>query len=98
MGVQNMSGKLKIFLAVFVVAILMAQFAYGQSRCGPHLEITDILKSVYGEKMIGMGVMTSKSITEIWVNYKTGSWTVLTTSSNGTSCIKAGGVRWIEPL
>ena len=89
---------IKISGVILAAMLFVPVIAYAQPNCGPYNEITGDLKTNFNEKMIGMGVMSSKNITEIWVNYKVGTWTVLLTDSDGRACVKASGMKWVEPV
>ena len=53
------------------------------------------LQRDHGETARGIGVGSSgELVTELFVS-ETGSWTVLVTRTNGTSCILASGHDWM---
>lgn len=62
--------------------------------CGPREAITVQLEQKYGEHQQGAGVMNSNRVFELWHSEKTGTWTILLTRPNGTSCIVAAGDFW----
>ncbi len=42
----------------------------------------------------GAGLQSPTSLIEIWSSDETGSWTMLLSKADGTSCVIASGVSW----
>ena len=59
--------------------------------CGPTAAMRAGLAQKYNETPVGVGVSASNLVIEIWTSAKTGSFTVLATSTNGRSCMIASG-------
>lgn len=76
------------FLAV--AAILLATQAHAAPPCMPHDIMVEQLKQRFGETRIMLGGNAS-SVTEIFHNPETGSWTLVITGTNGWSCIRSAG-------
>lgn len=83
------------FLAI--AAILLATPAQAQSRCGPYDMITDGLKARYSESL-RLRLVHPSSLTEIWTNDATGTWTILVRNVHGLACLRAAGqgAQWVE--
>ncbi|MEO1066935.1 MAG: hypothetical protein AAFW47_06110 [Pseudomonadota bacterium] len=62
-------------------------------RCSSHDSITTHLAKRYGETPRGLGLVSDKGIMEVFVS-KQGTWTILMTNPNGTSCLIAAGKGW----
>ncbi len=83
-------------LAATVFAALMiaiATQAQAQFACAPRDSIIEKLK-MYGETRHGGGLAGSTAIFEIWVSEATGTWTILTTTPDGETCVMAVGDSW----
>ena len=80
-------------LAVLLVALHGPPVA-AQVGCGSYKDITDLLGAKYSESRIGHGMTSAEYIAEIWVNPKTGTWTILEVYPDGKSCLVAVGNNW----
>lgn len=69
------------------------------AKCAERDQIVDRLQSNYAEHLTVGGlqrVQNSTSVMEIWSSQETGTYTVLLTKPNGTSCIVAAGTDFFE--
>lgn len=62
--------------------------------CGPRKALTKKLEQSYGETRQSIGLTGGNAVFEVWVSDKTGSWTMLLTRPDGTSCVLAVGEDW----
>ncbi len=76
-----------------VPLVMLATAAPAQTRCGPHTRIVKVLTGKYGEAPKAIGTVDQQQFMEIYVS-DAGSWTILLTAANGTSCIIAFGNDW----
>ncbi|MEO0486212.1 MAG: hypothetical protein AAF092_09900 [Pseudomonadota bacterium] len=91
-----------IALSVGVVAlVLMSTTARAQdvhraqaSNCAAREAVIDRLASRYGESRQSVGVAANQSVVEVYANDATGSWSILVTLPNGTSCLVASGMSF----
>lgn len=89
---------MRIILAVITVA-LMGLPAHAQSRnCGDRSAVIERLASGYGEQFAGGGLRNENSIFEVWLSDESGTWTILMTKADGTSCVMAAGTNWRTPI
>ncbi len=68
-----------------------------QSRgrvCALHDIITDALKDRWGEAQVGLGINNEGALVEVFVNPKSGSFTILLTRPDGWSCVATAGKDW----
>jgi hypothetical protein len=65
--------------------------------CGERAKIVDRLQSKYGESRQGIGIAQGQRVVEIWASEDSGSWTIVITLPDGSSCLMAAGEDW-EPL
>ncbi len=63
--------------------------------CGPRENVVAALSERYSEMFNGGGFQPPDKVVEIWVSPKVGTWTLLVTMANKTSCIVASGTNWI---
>ncbi|MFD1341029.1 hypothetical protein [Litorisediminicola beolgyonensis] len=76
------------------VCILTASSATADSavdRCAPRLQVVDRLAETYGETRQSVGLLTETKVLEVYASDRTGTWTVLVSSSDGQACLLASG-------
>lgn len=87
-----------LLLAGLLAAPALAQ----QPSCGPRHIVVEGLLEQYAEAPIGYGVETGRSggeaLMEMFANADSGTWTILVTTSDGTSCIVTFGEGWTPGL
>ena len=59
--------------------------------CARRPAVVDGLKRNFAEVPIAVGLQSDGSVMEIFASAKTGSWTIVVTRPNGTSCAVADG-------
>ena len=79
-------------------AILLPSALHAQNNCGARDAVVDKLAGKYGEAFSGGGLQNSNSVFEVWHSAEKGTWTILMTRADGTSCIMASGTNWREGL
>lgn len=83
-----------LFALSFGFALLMfaAQNAFAQpSQCAPRPDVLAALATKYGEARRAIGIAGQTSVMELFVNPSTGTWTIIATSPDGTTCLIASG-------
>lgn len=63
------------------------------SNCGPRDEIVSQLGNVFQEAQSGMGIVDTTAVVEVFVS-DAGTFTILASGTDGTSCILASGEGW----
>lgn len=63
------------------------------TTCGPRDEIVAQLGSVFQEAPSGMGMIDRTAVVEVFVS-ESGTFTILASGTDGTSCILASGEGW----
>ncbi|MBI1778927.1 MAG: hypothetical protein HYR63_26615 [Proteobacteria bacterium] len=61
--------------------------------CGFHAQMTDYLRTVYGEIPIGRGLRGDGMVLEVMAA-PVGSWTIIVTGPNSVSCLVSAGESW----
>lgn len=69
---------------------------YGESRsfkevCGVRGPLVEALAEMYGEKQAEVKVLGPNRVVELFTNPDTGTWTIMITSTAGTSCLVDSG-------
>jgi hypothetical protein len=83
-------GALLLIAAVYPALISSAS---AQVQCGPREQIVKTLGETFKEAPIGMGITQPGQVVEIFAS-SSGSWTMVVTTPNGTSCLIAAGENW----
>ncbi len=90
----------KILKGLAVVAPLTAMAgallpspSHAQTVCSTRTNFLNELLSQHKENPIAMGLAANGSVLEVLAS-KDGTWTILITSPNGTSCVVAVGDSW----
>jgi hypothetical protein len=65
-----------------------------QRTCLPHDGVGPKLRSEFGEKVLGRGVSNDGTLIEIFMAQKDGTFTVVKTTPEGTSCVVDFGEGW----
>ena len=88
----------RILTGLTLLAILVPASLHAQSNCAERDTVVEKLETGYGEEFAGGGLQNSKNIFEVWFSEEKGTWTILLTRADGTSCIMASGTNWRESL
>jgi hypothetical protein len=93
-----MTAKLRWF-AISLLAIAapatsaFAQVPADQVPCGPRDAVVEQLGRTFDEAPAGRGVMLEGALLELFVSPK-GTWTVLITNPDKTTCLATAGEAW----
>lgn len=76
-----------------VLTVATARTAQAQQtrNCGPRELVVTRLAEGYGETRQSMGLGANNAVIEVFASDESGSWTILVTSPNGTTCLVASG-------
>jgi hypothetical protein len=66
--------------------------------CGERDTVIGRLAQSFGESFGGGGLQDSDAVFEVWVSEASGTWTILMTRADGTTCIMAAGTDWEKGL
>ena len=83
---------LRAFLAASLT--LSAGLAAAQQVCAPRDQIVQRLAEKYGETRKGYGLQSASLVVELYASDETGTWTLIATRPDGTSCAMAVGKAW----
>jgi hypothetical protein len=75
---------------------LGAQMAPSNPRmpCHNATEIAKQLSNKYAEAPVAFGLQSNGNLLQVYASEEKGTWTVVSTSPTGMSCIVAAGKRW----
>ena len=85
--------------SVLPVTPAVGQMPGPQMMCAKRTDMIRQLDEKYGESRHSMGLAQGRGVVEMFASEKTGSWTILLTSPQGTACLMAVGEAFqIEPV
>lgn len=73
---------------------LPARAAPEASSCGSRDQILAHLGQIYREQPVAMGLANNGGVIEVMRSNEGGTFTIVITMPNGTSCMIAAGERW----
>ena len=86
--------KRTVIAALIFGTLALAPPVQARTICAERTAIIERLKSGFHESYQGAGLQNATSLVEIWSSDETGSWTMLLSKADGTSCVIASGVNW----
>ena len=89
---------LRILTGLTLLAAFAPAALHAQTNCAARETVIQKLETGYGETFSGGGLQSASSIFEVWFSEEKGTWTILMTRADGTSCIMASGTNWREAL
>ena len=91
---------MRIFrVLIFGMALgLGASSALAETFCAKHDDLATILDAKFGEQQTGAGLAGKEAMVELYVSKK-GTFTLVSTNTQGVSCIVGAGDNWekLEP-
>lgn len=85
--------------AVIGLGLVALTAAAAAAKCGERDVLIERLQTRYSEKLTARGLQEfndGAAIIEIWASEDTGTFTILLTNAEGSSCIVAAGSHWFE--
>jgi hypothetical protein len=84
-------------LTPFAVAAFLPSPAPAAERpCAQTDRLSELLDRSYGEMPVSTGLQRNGQLLQIYASPTTRSWTAVTTTPQGVSCVLATGQRWGE--
>lgn len=87
--------KRTVTAALIFGTLALAPPVQARTLCAQRTVIVEKLKNGFHESYQGAGLQNATSLVEIWSSDETGSWTMLLSKADGTSCIIASGMNWL---
>jgi hypothetical protein len=85
----------------FAGLILATHAAHSAPQCASRDQVLPVLQQKYGEARLGMGLVGTAQMMEIFTNPETGTWTITASLPDGLMCLVASGEHFeviVEPL
>ncbi len=95
-----MRGSALLVLLAVPTALAAAPAAAQESgdlaaaRCGEHDSVAGYLQQRFDERPVSLGLQADGRILQVFTSDRTGTWTIVTTTPHGISCIVTGGEAW----
>lgn len=96
---RRLLGALTV-ATVALTGAAAATSASAQTRvpCAAHGDLAKQLNGRFDEKPVARGLANNGTVMEVFSTRDGGSWTMIVTMPNGTSCVVAAGEGWTEVL
>jgi len=92
MGRLALVSALLLMPMVSVVGSALAE----DVPCGNKTDVAKLLDDRYGETPISNGLQGNGELMQVYASPETGTWTMVTTTAQGVSCVVATGQRWSD--
>lgn len=89
-------GAILVILIAIILSLLSIGVALAQSVCVDHETIVASLGERYSETRQNAGLLNENMALEVYSNPETGTWTVLTVTTEGIACLVAAGEVWLS--
>jgi len=93
-----MRHKLRLLALPGILTITLTANAAHAANCAERDKVVSKLTSGYGETFAGGGMQNENRIYEVWFSEDKGTWTILMTRPDGSTCVMASGTHWREGL
>jgi hypothetical protein len=88
------SVLVRTVIGIALIACTPRAEAADGPACAARTEVVHKLAERFGETLRSYGLDGSESLVEVYVSERTGTWTILKTRPDGTSCLLAAGRLW----
>jgi hypothetical protein len=65
--------------------------------CAAYREVQRQLAAGYGEAPVAVGLRSNGELLQVFASSESGTWTIVSTTPQGTACILAAGRHWELP-
>lgn len=89
-----------VFTGAAAATSMTTTQAAAQTRapCAAHGDLAEQLGDRFDEQPVARGLASNGTVMEVFSTRDGGSWTMVVTMPNGTSCVVAAGEGWTEVL
>lgn len=84
----------QILLATLLCAPTTSAATISDIHCDDHLRMTATLTKTIGAERRAMGLRDPDTLLEVWIDPRSGDWTLVQSYPDGTACIVAMGAHW----
>lgn len=85
--------RAKLLISAIAALGWLHSSAMAQQVCTTRADLVKMLGDKYQELPVGNGLVNDKAVIEVYVSNR-GSFTILSSYTNGVSCIVAAGNNW----
>ena len=90
-------GILGALVPVFTLVFMMTpEVSAQEAACQTHAGLATLLEERYAEKPVAAGLEAGGRLIELFASADNTSWTMVTTTPAGESCVMAAGEHWLE--
>ncbi len=89
-------GAIGLALTLLMVAAYMVRPAEAQTVCVAHADLIQQLSLKFAEEPMALGLGSDGSVMQLFTSKDGETWTLVRITTDGTSCMMAGGKSWIE--
>jgi hypothetical protein len=65
--------------------------------CADYREVQRQLAASYGEAPVATGLRSNGELLQVFASPESGTWTIVSTTPQGTACVLAAGRHWEQP-
>ena len=84
----------RVATALSLLAATPAANAEETRACAERSRVVQKLEQKFGETLRSLGLHRDDGLVEVYASEETGTWTILMTRPDGTTCLLAAGQRW----
>jgi hypothetical protein len=95
---SSVSLMARATIAIGLLSLTPFAEAEGRQPCAARADVVQKLLERFGETLRSVGLQPDETLVEVSSSERTGSWTILQTKPDGTSCLIAAGQLWEEAL
>ncbi len=88
----------RILTSLTFLAVALPSAVSAQGNCADRTLVVEKLAAGYGEVFSGGGMQNANRVFEVWHSEEKGTWTILMTQADGTTCIMASGTNWRDGI
>lgn len=91
---MHLSHLIRPAIVVALLAATPTAEAETRQACAKRDQVVRKLEQKFGETLRSIGLHQSDGVVEIYSSEETGTWTILMTRPDGTTCLLASGQLW----
>ena len=88
----------RLAIATSLLAATPAANAEETAACAERAGVVRKLQEKFGETLRSLGLQRDDAVVEVYASEATGTWTILMTRPDGSTCLLAAGQRWEDEL
>lgn len=94
---MRFGNSLGALALTFTLSFMMTPEVLAQeAACQTHASLATLLEERFAEKPVAAGLESGGRLIELFASADSTSWTMVTTTPAGESCVMAAGEYWLE--